>query len=249
MTGANTAARDLFNHLSKELLGIIRGHLGDDLAAQVSFHKLSARTAATFENLGDDFWQDLCRRNGLGYLDENEDEDREHWENVAFECIEHAWACRHPGCGLSRLEENRTPLLSLPRAHPNRRPGSEMYRADRLFNWNLPFVITRDSELKHGLRSSTVFSHLAFRQKEGAYAEEKIFITYLRSPNHSARDTPPDDELEDHPIVSRSFAVFPPVDNVQLTGPHEFMRVGNTRGCTVNNIVEAIWSEYVHILL
>lgn len=79
-----------------------------DLTANVCYYLLTDRTAACFDGNAETnkFWELLCRANGLGVT--NEDSLKPNpWRQIAYECADHAWSCKNPECGMSRLESNR----------------------------------------------------------------------------------------------------------------------------------------------
>lgn len=96
----------LLDCLPNELLRMVKTFLEDDLAAAVCFFVLSPRTAAFFDDANDEYWHNLCLKNGIGRTCKDEWGSWEDWKSIALECAAHAWQCRHPACGQARLEEN-----------------------------------------------------------------------------------------------------------------------------------------------
>ena len=75
-----------------------------DLVFHARFSQLSKRIAQVY-GADRDFWKKLCRSNGIGRL-QHEDEEKMDWKALALECEMHARSCRHPSCGIARLVEN-----------------------------------------------------------------------------------------------------------------------------------------------
>lgn len=98
----DTVGTSLPDRLPNELLEIIRKDIGYDLEGQVAFLKLSTRTAALSDYLPAAFWEELCRKYGLGISNAAEGDG---WRDVAVRCAEHVWSCTHPACGRARLRQ------------------------------------------------------------------------------------------------------------------------------------------------
>lgn len=98
---------NLLERLPNELLAMIKDDIGDDLLGNVCFYQLSRdlpRLAALYED-DEPPWELLCRMNGIGILERDEDLGVD-YRMIALETAEHALACTHPGCGVARLEDN-----------------------------------------------------------------------------------------------------------------------------------------------
>lgn len=92
--------------------------------------------------------------------------------------------------------------------------------------------------------SSTDFGHIAFKRvvedARGNYA------AYLRPPNQNLNQTPPAESMDDHVIASRTFATFPPVDNMHINFSTIFnpsFSVRNTSGVTTYDLQSCIANQ------
>lgn len=111
--------------LPNELLRHIKALLGpNDLTANACFYMLCYRTAACFDDQsrGNRFWEVLCRANGLSVTSKDALYPGP-WREIALDCARHAWSCKIPECGMSRLEANRkrssgSPLRRQPDVDP-----------------------------------------------------------------------------------------------------------------------------------
>lgn len=104
---------DLLDTLPLELISLIFDNIGHDLVAHVAFSKLRPYIYdCCYRNRGRAFWQPVLRASGIGRLhkDDNLDED-DAWERLAFECVEHAVVCSHHECGMTLLRKNGMLLL------------------------------------------------------------------------------------------------------------------------------------------
>ena len=96
-----------------------------------------------------------------------------------------------------------------------------MFAVSGLDDWE--FGDTLDNSRDRGWTpwGNTVFSHIAFKIKKSTKGmlhaiSEKSFVPYLRPEQQDVMQTPPQDVLEDHPIVCRSFAAFPPISSMRF---------------------------------
>lgn len=63
---------------------------------------------------------------------------------------------------------------------------------------------------------------------------------YLRPPEEDVEQTPAEDDLGDHPIALRTFAVFPPFETLCMIGPcdrYDCSDPTNSQGVTVGDVV------------
>ena len=68
-------------------------------------HFASRRVASLYYRADEFFWERLCRTSGIGNTKSDQLVDSDYQE-IAFECAEHALECKHPGCGVFRLAYN-----------------------------------------------------------------------------------------------------------------------------------------------
>lgn len=81
--------------LPTELFPIIIDDIGLDLIAHFSFSKLHPRITTCYTRRGQAFWEPVCRASGLNCAAYVLATDGQWWE-AAFQCAEHALACKHP---------------------------------------------------------------------------------------------------------------------------------------------------------
>lgn len=105
------APKNLIDRLPNELLAMIKADYDEyDIQAHVHYYQVSPRTAAFYDD-GDEFWQQLCFMNALGYVHDDE-ENSASWKDIAFEVVKHADNCWFRYCGTEQLEYNCGYLLS-----------------------------------------------------------------------------------------------------------------------------------------
>lgn len=233
------------DRLPNELLAEIREVFPlSDLIFHVRFYQVSER-AAMFYHSDDKFWFQLCRINGLGCF-HDEHPDSLDWQQVAFDCERHARTCQHPGCGAMRLSENGMYLrpyclcpliysiyavINMQKIHPGL--CGEMCCAATMNAVQLGDIV-----------SSTGFSHIAF--KYTAEGGSGSYAAYLRPLDQDLAQTPPPDIMDDHNIASRTFATFPPVENMRVNvfnGSETSLPVQNASGVTTRDLQSCIARE------
>lgn len=93
------------------------------------------------------------------------------------------------------------------------------------------------------LVSSTVFGYIAFKYVAHEDHIGGYYDAYLRPVDQDLAQTPVDGNLLDHPIVARSFACFPPVDDMvfTLSGSRDSrIPVYNRGGVTAYDVQESL---------
>lgn len=214
--------------LPNELLAHIRSFIEpDDLVAHVCFYQLSERMEVYVddaENYG--YWYTLCARNGIGCLSKYEGRDEDSWKQIAFECAEHAWYCKHPACGRECLEYNADEVRGVEDDLPHLSLGHILTDADR-----------------EGTYPSELFKHIDFRRTSDSWWPSPVLHFNTPGQNCIGVGTPPCDEgVEAHPIIMRSLATFPAVDRMGLLTFSNLPYVENERGCTIADVLRSMKS-------
>ena len=103
----------------------------------------------------------------------------------------------------------------------------------------------RNDTRANGSILSADFSHVTFKSVSGDGTRR--YAAHLRRADPQALQVYPHDELDHHIIASRSFACFPPVDNMHinlLTATTPSLSLNNPLGVTVYDIQCGIAKEY-----
>ncbi|KAI0072490.1 hypothetical protein K474DRAFT_1667785 [Panus rudis PR-1116 ss-1] len=220
--------------LPPELLHLIKEEIPlTDLRSHVCFFKASPVFAALYGDVTrqERFWERACLSVGLGAPDG--DADEEYWKAVAFECIEKDGWCKHSQCGVNRLQWNAEQMqaLNLPD-----------------FTWtalreSIQSVV-RLEDCPDNFAISPLFEYVSFHYTStcGATPKQDVLLDY-RNGNVEDEENPAN-LLCNHPIASRSFAVFPPVDHVWVLDiGYESKEIQNVDGVTVSNVMDGIWKR------
>ena len=87
---------------------------------------------------------------------------------------------------------------------------------------------TMDAVQPDNIISSAIFGHIAFKRITGS--NEERHLAYLRPLDQDLVQTLPVDTVDDHNIALRTFATFPPADNM-----HFDLFTASTRSLSVRN--------------
>lgn len=123
----------------------------------------------------------------------------------------------------------------------------ELARTSWSFDWTYPDAIQHGpDDADHGLASNTIFEQLAFWTTPTNGGFEFRDTPYLRHADQSlAQEIRPGTKLRKHPIVYRSFAMFPPVAAAASDWVIDF-EMENPYGITVQDVVDGLLTVYVH---
>ncbi|KAH9944675.1 hypothetical protein B0H21DRAFT_446866 [Amylocystis lapponica] len=247
MAGHIEQANDFLSRIPIELRCMIKEFIPvSDLRTHVCFYKSYKNIAALYDD--DDkhelFWKRACWFAGLGLVRE-EDPQHVSWKGIAFECIERCGFCKHPHCGGVLLERNAAMMADVEDSLAH----AEQDEIRLLVECPVPV------DLYPGwldMKTNPVLGNLAF-DNHGVP---------IHVPNHSdlvtslQPDGVPHDydrRLRLHPITLRSFATFPPVDDICLLSLYDidFPDICRTSGVTVFDLQLALYAQlyeplYVH---
>lgn len=172
-----------------------------------------------------------------------------------MECALHAFVCTRtrPGCGRARLEANGEGFVAALTVYLNvvfnkhsfhtLIIAAEMEERREEIDWDPLDTLTPpgdELELDY-LDGGSIYKHIGFRE-----ISPDQFVA-LRLQHEDLNQTPPDDELKDHPIARRTFAVFPPTEFVIFTAVHMDLmsRVENPWGVTIEDAMKVLLQKYV----
>lgn len=157
--------------------------------------------------------------NGLGNLP-FEDLEQSEWFCVALDSAAHAVSCTRPGCGRARLERNAKRMAKFFKDHSKEA---------------IPAVITAEEDDDIDVPANTVFEHIAFRKTVERSVVE--VTAHLRLADGKQLDA-----VEDHPLVQRSFATFPPIDHMSLNDitTQDGPEIEAYSGVTVEHVLQVL---------
>ena len=250
LTSSRTGLLDLPN----ELLLMIKNSLDPhDLVSNVCYYLLCKRTAACYDKHSDADWMRLLRANGLG-LGTYELLGESGHKLMAMECARHAWMCTHPQCGRARLQENRklsaccliTENATMPPTGYSMQAAIEAWPS---LNYegtvkSPHFDVPPD---EGPIVPSTLFAYIAFKNKRLGPLDGPLLSdpAYLRPVDQDIKQPPPEETLDDHPIVRRTFACFPPIDAMDVDSPFEVVRMQNRRGLITKDVCYFLGIQWV----
>ncbi|GJF00714.1 hypothetical protein PsYK624_170120 [Phanerochaete sordida] len=234
---------DSLLRLPAELLLHIRDHLGpSDLLGHASYYQLHPRTQACYAAYDDNshFWIALLFENGLAVSSFEANASGVGWRKAALECAEHARACAHPACGMQRLEANRARLQE---------ERSSWERED--WDGQSPLDTAHATEFADRITQNHLFELIGFNCEFPPPDLPEDIRGFLVGACAFLRESPgsddgwlPTDLVGRHPIASRSFSTFPPVQYFSIAEDilerYEDMVVRNCRGATVHDTLTAL---------
>lgn len=105
-------------------------------------------------------------------------------------------------------------------------------------SWNISDTIEEINPSDLHVTPNTVFKHVAFYTDTDRVPSD---IPYLRPAGQVDDQARLVDSLETHPIISRSFATFPPVSNLylELSLDGEYC-ASNSHGVTVDHVIKTL---------
>ncbi|GJF00715.1 hypothetical protein PsYK624_170130 [Phanerochaete sordida] len=203
--------------LPNELLLLVRDHLGpSDLLGHACFYLLHPRTRACYRAYDNQprFWTSLLFENGLTLSTYEVGPTDAIWRMAAIECAQHAWVCKHPACGVRRLEANKASL-------------QEVRQSWSTEHWDgcLPFDTFLPIESPTPIKQNPLFLSVGFNNTfppPQLPAEMRSILigacAFLRETPEDVDGWLPTDLISMHPIARRSFATFPPVNSLFIIG-------------------------------
>lgn len=84
----------------------------------------------------------------------------------------------------------------------------------------------------------TVFEHVAFRTllSDDEKPRRGGELPYLRPEDEDLGQTPPDENLQDHPLAARTSACFPPILGMDLDWTEYSTRIHNPTGLVLSDV-------------